>query len=42
MSDISGSLRDAVTLRAGNRCEYCQLSQLGQEAMFHVDHVQNS
>ena len=25
--------------RAGNRCEYCQLSQEGQEAAFHVDHV---
>lgn len=32
-------LRDAVVARAGNRCEYCQLSQLGQEATFHVDHV---
>jgi hypothetical protein len=26
-------------LRAGNRCEYCGLSQDGQEAAFHVDHV---
>lgn len=25
--------------RAGNRCEYCQLSQEGQEATFHIDHV---
>lgn len=25
--------------RAGNRCEYCRLSQLGQEAVFHMDHV---
>jgi hypothetical protein len=25
--------------RAGNRCEYCRLSQLGQEAAFHIDHV---
>ncbi|MCB9792499.1 MAG: HNH endonuclease [Alphaproteobacteria bacterium] len=32
-------LRDAVVARAGNRCEYCRLSQLGQEATFHVDHV---
>ena len=39
MSSISSSLREEVTLRAGNRCEYCQLSQLGQEATFHMDHV---
>lgn len=39
MSDISPSLRAEVVLRAGNRCEYCQLSQLGQEAAFHIDHV---
>jgi hypothetical protein len=39
MSDIHTSLRQEVTLRAGNRCEYCQLSQLGQEATFHIDHV---
>ena len=26
-------------LRAHGRCEYCGLSQLGQEAAFHVDHV---
>jgi hypothetical protein len=39
MSDISPRVRDQVVLRAGNRCEYCQLSQLGQEATFHIDHV---
>lgn len=39
MSDISPSLHTEVVLRAGNRCEYCQLSQLGQEATFHLDHV---
>jgi 5-methylcytosine-specific restriction endonuclease McrA len=39
MSDISPSLRAAVVHRAGGRCEYCQLSQIGQEAAFHVDHV---
>jgi hypothetical protein len=39
MSDISTSLQAEVVLRAGNRCEYCQLSQLGQEATFHIDHV---
>jgi len=39
MSDISPELHAAVVLRAGNRCEYCGLSQLGQEATFHIDHV---
>ena len=39
MSDLRASLREEVTLRAGNRCEYCGLSQLGQEAAFHMDHV---
>src|SRR5262249_33573041 len=39
MSDISPDLHAKVVLRAGNRCEYCQLSQLGQEAAFHIDHV---
>jgi hypothetical protein len=33
-------LRRLVIERAANRCEYCSgLSQLGQEATFHVDHV---
>src|SRR5437762_11556038 len=39
MSGISPDLHAAVVLRAGNRCEYCRLSQLGQEAAFHIDHV---
>lgn len=39
MSDVSASLHAEVVLRAGNRCEYCRLSQLGQEAAFHIDHV---
>jgi len=39
MSVVSHSLHAEVVLRAGNRCEYCQLSQLGQEAAFHIDHV---
>ncbi len=34
MSDISPSLHEEVVLRAGNRCEYCRLSQLGQEGSF--------
>src|SRR5436305_14775629 len=39
MSDIPAALHAEVALRAGNRCEYCRLSQLGQEAAFHIDHV---
>ena len=39
MSDIPADLRARVVLRAGNRCEYCALSQIGQEAAFHIDHV---
>ena len=27
-------------MRAADRCEYCRLPQQGQEATFHVDHVQ--
>ena len=36
---ISAKLRRLVVRRASNRCEYCGLSQLGQEATFHVDHI---
>lgn len=32
-------LRKLVIRRAGNRCEYCRLSQSGQEATFHIDHI---
>lgn len=39
MSEIPVSLRAEVIARSDNRCEYCQLSQLGQEAAFHIDHV---
>ncbi|MDZ7619670.1 MAG: HNH endonuclease signature motif containing protein [Patescibacteria group bacterium] len=39
MSDISPTLRNQVVQRAGSQCEYCRLSQAGQEATFHVDHV---
>jgi len=39
VSDISSSLRATVIRRANNRCEYCGLSQIGQEAAFHIDHV---
>jgi hypothetical protein len=40
MSDISVRLHEEVVSRAGYRCEYCGLSQLGQEATFHIDHVE--
>lgn len=40
MSHIPIALRRAVLERAAGRCEYCQLAQAGQEATFHVDHVQ--
>lgn len=36
---IPAALARATVERADNRCEYCGLSQLGQEATFHVDHV---
>jgi hypothetical protein len=39
MSGISPCLRAEVVLRAGGRCEYCQLSQLGQEATFYMHNV---
>ena len=33
------SLQRRVRDRAGNRCEYCRLSQAMQHATFHVDHI---
>lgn len=39
MSYIAAELRRFVIQRAAGRCEYCGLSQEGQEATFHVDHV---
>lgn len=39
MSAIPARLRRLVLRRSGSRCEYCHLSQVGQEAMFHIDHV---
>jgi 5-methylcytosine-specific restriction endonuclease McrA len=39
MSTISAALRRLVIQRAGDRCEYCGLSQLGQVATFHIDHI---
>ena len=39
MTSIPARLRRLVIPRAGNRCEYCLLSQVGQEATFHIDHI---
>jgi HNH endonuclease len=32
-------LRRLVIQRAEDRCEYCGISQLGQVATFHIDHI---
>ena len=34
-----GSLRERVTRRAGDRCEYCRMHQSLQGATFHLEHV---
>lgn len=39
MSYIPADLRRKVISRAKNACEYCRLSQKGQEATFHIDHI---
>jgi len=39
MRYIPVELRRVVIQRAANRCEYCKLSQAGQAATFHIDHV---
>lgn len=39
MRHIPAHLRRLVSRRSDERCEYCQLSQAGQEATFHIDHV---
>lgn len=39
MTNISASLRRLVVQRAGDRCKYCLLSQAGQAATFHIDHI---
>ncbi len=39
MPAIPNSLRRLVIQRAENRCEYCKLSQAGQVATFHIDHI---
>ncbi|MDM3848292.1 MAG: HNH endonuclease signature motif containing protein [Aphanizomenon gracile PMC638.10] len=39
MGKIPSSLRQLVMQRAKFRCEYCCLSQAGQAATFHIDHI---
>ena len=39
MSYIPTEIQRLVIQRAAGRCEYCGLSQKGQEATFHIDHV---
>jgi hypothetical protein len=39
MNYIPAFLRKLVIRRAKNRYEYCGLSQAGQEATFHIDHI---
>ena len=39
MTKIPAALRRWVIQPANNRCEYCGISQLGQVATFHIDHV---
>ncbi|MGJ3246788.1 MAG: HNH endonuclease [Elainellaceae cyanobacterium] len=39
MATIPVSLRRLVIKRADNRCEYCRISQIGQVATFHIDHI---
>lgn len=39
MPHIPTLLRQRIIDRAANRCEYCGLSQEGQVATFHIDHI---
>jgi hypothetical protein len=39
LSAIPRPLRVAVFQRDGGRCRYCLLHQVGQAAVFHVDHI---
>jgi hypothetical protein len=36
---VPANVRRQVVQRAQNRCEYCGLSQSGQEALFHLDQI---
>ena len=39
LSAIPKSLRRRVLDRDQGRCQYCHLSQIGQGAVFHVNHI---
>jgi HNH endonuclease len=39
VTSIPVALRRLVIQRSGDRCEYCGLSQAGQVATFHLDHI---
>ena len=39
LSKIAVRLKSLVIVHAARRCEYCGLSQDGQEATFHIDHI---
>lgn len=39
MTTIPATLRRLVIERADDRCEYCGISQIGQVATFHIDHI---
>lgn len=39
MTVFSDEVRDAVSARASDRCEYCHLPTRGQVATFPIDHV---
>lgn len=38
-SSIPAKLRNAVQARDDRACRYCRLTQVGQGATFHIDHV---
>jgi hypothetical protein len=39
MTRVSASVRGQIRLRAGGRCEYCQLPDRYSSYGFHVDHI---
>jgi 5-methylcytosine-specific restriction endonuclease McrA len=39
LSSIRRELRSAVRQRDPNQCRYCRLRQVGQAAVFHIDHI---
>ncbi len=38
---IPDSLKAQVAIRAGHRCEYCGVPQLGRFIQFHVEHIRS-